>query len=336
MKCQVAWNWKAARTELVVTSQKRERLVLSEAEWLSKGPSPRLIPVGFEYAHTQAKRATLRYNIMNKTKLSQLLKKRVLPTELFIRLLYGLDVALKVCSEASYMIDKVLFAPDFVYLDEQMNPSFVFIPLNGMVFKRQLNSPLVMIEALSNGKRIRLDSAEGEMKREALYSYTLTEKVFSANAFRRLLNGELGNGTKADRDVDTSQWTNAYREQPSNTPLFINDLFAVDNRTAPQSKTYVIRRPYVNETIEIPQDKDVVVVGRASTCDVAVHGNTFMGREHLMLRISNGYAILTDNGSTNGTYAYNKRLEPGVPIRLSLGDVFLVGGEEFYILESGA
>lgn len=335
MKCQVAWNWKAGRTELVVTSQKRERLVLSEAEWLSKEPSPRLIPVGFEYAHVQAKRATLRYNIMGKTKLTKLLKKRVLPTELYMRLLYGLDEALRVCSEASFMIDKMLFSPDFVYLDERMNPNFVFIPLKGMVFDRQLNSPLVMIEALSNSKRVRLDSAEGETQREILHNYTLTEKVFSANAFRKLLNGELGSRTDVDGGGDTIQWTGVSTERRDNAPLFIDDLFAVDNGENPNAKQYAIHRPYTNETFGIPQDEDVVV-GRADTCDVVIRGNRFMGRRHLVLRISNGYAILTDNGSANGTYAYNRRLEPGVPIRLSLGDKFLVGGEEFFVFESGA
>jgi hypothetical protein len=333
MKCQVAWNWKAARTELVVTSQKRERIVLAEAEWLSKGPSPRLIPVGFEYAHVQAKRATLRYDIMKKTKLSKLLKKRVLPTELFIQLLNGLDEALQACSDASFTTDKMLFSPDFVYLDEQLNPNFVFIPLRGMVFERRLNSPLAMIEALSNGKRVRLDSAEGEIKRERLHNYTLTEKAFSANAFRKLLYGDLG--VRTDADIDTVQQTGAHVEERADTPIFLNDLFAVNNGPDPIEKQYVLHRPYTNESFNVPLDQDVAV-GRSNACEVMIRGNKFMGRKHLTLRVTNGYVILTDNDSTNGTYANNKRLEPGVPVRLSLGDMFRVGGEEFFIFESEA
>ncbi|MBR3316856.1 MAG: FHA domain-containing protein [Atopobiaceae bacterium] len=79
-----------------------------------------------------------------------------------------------------------------------------------------------------------------------------------------------------------------------------------------------------------------LTVGRSPTCDIMFGGNPYMGRKHLTLMVMDGEAIITDCGSANGTYAYNKRLTPKLLVRITAGNCFLVGGEKFYFLSNQA
>lgn len=333
MKCQVAWNWKKSRTELVVTSQRRERIVLPEAEWLKNPPTGHLLPVQFEYSNVQGKRQAIRYDVMGKTKLSKLLRKKTLSDEEFRRLFYGLCEAVDACVAKSFLIDKILFNPGFVYLDSQGKPRFVFIPFANLQFDAQLNSPFSMLEPMSNPKRIRMQSSEGERRRDALHRYVLQEKVFSVNSLKKLAERELFSSAEVDardsrQSVDTSK-------KDEHSPVFLNDLFSSTSTSNQKIAEYIILRPKTGERILIPAGEEVLV-GRSETCDVVIRNNAFLCRQHLRLRVLDGYATMVDCGSTNGTFVYNKRLVPNVPVSLRVGDSFHVGGEEFRILAHDA
>ena len=334
MKSQVAWNWKAARTELVVTSQKREKLNIAEAEWLQNPPTERLIPVDFDYSQAMSKKVVLRYEIMGKTKLRKLLKARTMPTSVFVGLLEGLEEAVNACTASGHVIDRMLFDVSHVYLDEQKRPYFVFVPFTGMEYDSEVNTPLVMINAMCNPRRMHLQSAEGERLRDVLHRHVLQDKVFSSNALRKIIDREIS----SSRDVDGIYVSDPSTRSTSNTvspPVFMDELF--DGRIQPRSRraAFVLRRVDTNEVVELPEGCELTV-GRSPTCDIMFGGNPYMGRKHLTLMVMDGEAIITDCGSANGTYAYNKRLTPKLPVRITAGNCFLVGGEKFYFLSNQA
>ena len=323
MKCQVAWNWRASRTELVVTSQKQEKLDLSGAEWLSGGPSPRLIPVSFTYAHAREKRAVVRYDIMGTKKLSKFIRSRTLSPTRVERILFGLEEATRACAHASKVIDTMLFRPDFVYLDERENPGFIYVPFSGVRYDPRQNTPLVLLAALSDPKRVNWQTAQGESQRDALHRYVLDAKVFSHNDFSRLLDREF-------RGVRYEDWeSEASASVPSHTsrdaePFFLGDLFLANNY-------FELRRDDTGEVYRLDKGA-VLTMGTSSACDLVVLGNQFMDSTHLMIEVRENGITITDYGTAYGTYAFNRRLAPQVPIRLGVGECFLVGGERFCLL----
>ena len=329
MKCQVAWNWKDSKTELVVSTQKRERLVLAEAEWISKGPSPRLIPATFLYAQAREKHVSVRYGIMGTTKLSKLIKRRRLNGEQVHRLIFGLADAIHCCVCSSMLVDKILFYPDFVYLDEDCNPNFVFVPFTGVTYNPRLSSPFAMLDALSDPKRMNWMSAEGERQRDAVHRFVLSNKVFSANEYAKLIKREFGKSHDAETpsaEVDSSRF------QANDSPdlLYMSDLFSSSGNPMVAQKAFGIRRADNGELFRLKPGVNTVM-GSAPWCDCVVNGNRFMGQRHLVLCAQNDCVIITDCGTQYGTFAFNRRVLPNAPVRLRNHDCFLVGGEKFVV-----
>ena len=337
MKCQVAWNWRASRTELVVTTQKREHLVLAEAEWLSGEPCERLIPAFFEYSQVEAKRAVVRYDIMGTMKLSKLLKRRMLNDEQSARLLTGLAEAVHACTNASKVIDKVLFHPDFVYLDEAQNPNFIFVPFSGMAFDARLNSPFVMLAAMSDPKRMHWQTAEGEWQRDTVQKFVRAEKVFSANKYGRMLEELLHGRTDADaQDLVDERPARATTVDSGPAAMFMSDLFTADVVPASSAQTFAIRRDDTGELLALPGLGRVATMGSSPRCDLVVRDNPFMQDEHLRIRVEDTCVCIEDCDSSHGTYAFNRRLAPHTPTRLYEDDRFLIGGEPFCVCVQGS
>lgn len=338
MKCQVAWNWKAARTELVVTSQKRERLVLSEAEWLAEEPCPRLIPAFFDYAHVEEKRSVVRYNIIGTMKLSKLLKRRMLNTEQVSRLLMGLEQTVRTCANSSMLVEKILFHPDFVYLDEQQNPNFIFIPFANMAYDARLNSPFTMLSAMSDPRRMHWQSAAGELQRDAIQKFVHIEKIFSVNKFSKLLRDTLWGGVDIDAlEEHDEPLVNEVPEHPVDpSAMFLGDLFAKDNVPSHPAQTFSIRRDDTGEVFVLPETGHTVTMGSSASCDYVVRNNDFMQEVHLRIRAEENCVSIEDCDSVYGTFAFNRRLAPHTPTPLYAGDKFLIGGEAFFICAYGS
>lgn len=71
-------------------------------------------------------------------------------------------------------------------------------------------------------------------------------------------------------------------------------------------------------------DSWVLVLGRRDDCDFSIPFDTQVSREHARLVCSrDGYWILEDLGSRNGTYIGKKRIEQAV--ELELGVLFRIG-----------
>ena len=71
----------------------------------------------------------------------------------------------------------------------------------------------------------------------------------------------------------------------------------------------------------VPLDKDLVTIGRQSTCDVVVN-DSGVSRRHAQVRTVDGVSTLTDLGSTNGTKVNGRDVQSAT---LSDGDTITVG-----------
>ncbi|MFW5696661.1 MAG: FHA domain-containing protein [Phototrophicaceae bacterium] len=87
------------------------------------------------------------------------------------------------------------------------------------------------------------------------------------------------------------------------------------------------------ERLTVRQDT-AIVLGRADSVkrfypevDLTPYGALDRGvsREHARLQVSDGQLIITDLGSTNGTFLAGERLEPNVPTTIQRGDELLLG-----------
>lgn len=338
MKCQVSWNWGKSRTELVVTAQKRERLSLREAEWLCSEPSPMLIPPQFDYSRAQDKHVSVRYDIMGLTKLSKLLRRKAIDPACATRILERLDEAVRACIDASMQLDKMLFDPGFVYLDQEHDPHFVYVPFSGLQYDAQLNTPLIMLAAMSDPRRMNYQTAMGERQRDALHRFVQNSKVFSSNEFGKLLDGEFHQSDEADAtsSVDSSFDALGVRVDSDDANLmFLSDLFSEPVMQKTTVEGFVVRRLGTEDTYSLCVGHSATM-GSSMQCEFVVTGNKYMAAQHLTLTADEEGVTVVDHGTTYGTFAYDTRLRPFVPMRLNVGDCFLVGGEEFVVMGTGA
>lgn len=72
-----------------------------------------------------------------------------------------------------------------------------------------------------------------------------------------------------------------------------------------------------------------VTFGRRSSSDVVMKEDSYISGSHAEIVFQDGTFILTDVGSTNGTFVNGKRLEPNAPVRLKDGDDVTMGTTDF-------
>lgn len=73
----------------------------------------------------------------------------------------------------------------------------------------------------------------------------------------------------------------------------------------------------------IPVGPGPLVIGRVATCDLVLEGN-LISRAHCRVELASGQALVSDLGSTNGTFVDGQRITG--PIPLQHGAVIQVGG----------
>jgi len=76
-----------------------------------------------------------------------------------------------------------------------------------------------------------------------------------------------------------------------------------------------------------------LIIGRSFSADITI-SNEMLSKEHLAIKISGNRVIVTDLGSTNGSYIDGKKIEPRESIVLTKGSKLILGSEEVvYVLE---
>ena len=75
-----------------------------------------------------------------------------------------------------------------------------------------------------------------------------------------------------------------------------------------------------------PLPPGVTTFGRRADNTVVLSGDPYVSGSHAQVAATEGGFILTDTGSTNGTLLNGERLAVNAPVRLTPGDVVLIGG----------
>jgi len=76
----------------------------------------------------------------------------------------------------------------------------------------------------------------------------------------------------------------------------------------------------------VPVEKTVMLLGRSSECDIHFREDAAdVSRRHCRIEKRGNELLLTDLGSTCGTFLRGERLTPNVPVPLRKGDTFTLG-----------
>ena len=78
------------------------------------------------------------------------------------------------------------------------------------------------------------------------------------------------------------------------------------------------------------------IVGRSSSCDIPLSGNTNISRRHGSISLCDNGVEFEDLGSANGSFAYGERIIPHVRVRLHDGDTLRLADEDFALIVRGA
>jgi len=75
-------------------------------------------------------------------------------------------------------------------------------------------------------------------------------------------------------------------------------------------------------------EKDASTIGRAEGADIHIQ-HISISKQHARLDLTGGNPVLTDLGSTNGTFVNDTKLDPNVPTPLNDGDLVSFGSLGF-------
>jgi len=89
----------------------------------------------------------------------------------------------------------------------------------------------------------------------------------------------------------------------------------------PRALAMVVVREPDGRVRRVPLDGSPVVIGRDAACDVVLDDRR-ASRRHARIQARGGYIVLSDLGSTNGTYIRSERV---AEVTLGLGDTVVIG-----------
>ena len=190
MRLQVAWNFKKSRTELQVTLQRNELLDLTAAEMTRGVRGGLLLPVDFDHQLVQSKKLVLRYDITGLTPLKKRLR-HLWTYGSYYTMLQGIERVLVDCAAWTQPVERTQFDLEHIYMSEQDEPHFIYVPVAGAVYDTSKNSPRLVLDALSDTRHLRFDAAESVAVATELHQYVMTNEVFSLNHYRRFLDAQF-------------------------------------------------------------------------------------------------------------------------------------------------
>lgn len=80
---------------------------------------------------------------------------------------------------------------------------------------------------------------------------------------------------------------------------------------------------------QISINKASFVIGKDTTADYCINGNTSISRNHAKIVVKNGQCFVTDMRSTNGTFVNGSRVAPNQEVAVKSGDIIRLSDEEF-------
>lgn len=308
--------WSKKKT-VRIRPQKIERLDYSRAEWLKNSRSAYLVP--FDYDRDKE---ILTYDVTGLETLKKWLRRK-LSSDDFIYLLIGMVQAVLECSKAGCTGSDLIFNPARVFIDDEGTPMFMFVPLRGVGLGVD-NSPLTFLRALGDASNLRFDLADDALRSERLADFVLREGVWSFNSFKGFMEREFGVGFDAEgRPI-------AVGTERDGLEWGMQDLAAKRISALRQRPAATLVRIKTGERFPLYGDAEADV-GKGSNRTVQIVGNSMISRLHAYISCMGEQVLVQDNGSTNGTFAYGRRLVSGETVQVRRGEQIIFADEAFVI-----
>ncbi len=339
MKKKFAFNKYFKGRELLIIAQRGEYLDTRRAKWLNEVNEINLLRFGYEETRSGT---LLHYDVGGLVSLKKFLKHSVLDDAVFMKLMLSVQGVLDTCSSRHIPTELILFDSSSVFVDDQSQPRFVVTPLDNVPFTVD-NSPLTMLRALGNPRRLSFVSPSTEMLSAKLEAFVLNQNsVFSANAFRTFLRNQCGvDSAKVAHDRKGDSWRDPYTnggttKGADDTKKHLwNGVDEQNGRGRTRGRGVsrircVMERLSTGEIYPITANQRMYV-GRGSHNEVQVTGNPKISRNHAILVCGGDFVSLVDLESPNGTWVQGRRLAPNKQINIPMGQRFSLADEDFVV-----
>ena len=336
MKTRIRRNGKSHRRELVITPEKGESLNPKESSWLVKHPHRTFLPYHFSYGKG-SQDVILYYDIDGLISVGKYIKSKYLTESQIAMLLVDVALSQIWCSKNGYRYFSMIFDPKYVFVDNGGRIAFVFIPFEGMQFRVE-NSPLTLLSAIGNTKRIKVANHNASVLVDRIGDYVLNENgVFSLNRLRQFIKAECWIDIDTDGSVKRVKGSHIESAVETNGYDFSDINHGYEDNPKTDDGTLngdcVFIRCSNNERQTIPRDR-ILYVGRGSECQVRLLGNSKVGRKHLVIKCEEDCLIIQDLDSTNGTVVESERLGSNYAVQIAYGTEFLIANEPCVVVRT--
>ncbi len=321
------------RRELVLRPGTRELVSASRLLWLKANDCDVLLPCSSKSGRNP-KRIRLHYDVDGLVSFKRYVRKRPLSAMALSAMLMSTLQAVAWCVQKGVGYAALLFDERYVFVDGRAGLHFLFVPLDAMDHKAN-NTPLTLLGALGNAKRMRPESPDALALCERLGDFLLEEDgIFSFNRFRDFVRTQTGAaipwheahaGTSGQGNARESQGRSEGDDGPSRS---VNTRNASNGLSQP-TPSYVLHDKIAG--VDYALAGDAMILGRGSDCDVRLCDRPNLSRMHALMRLDDEGVILRDLNSSNGIHVDGKRLKLGEEVRVSYGTSFFLAGDEFSV-----
>ena len=318
MRLRIRRNRSTKRRELVFKPKRAMTLNMAQVRWIGEMRDGPLLSLCYEASRKTAARA-LAYDVDGYVSLRSFVRARAIDAGTLLGLAEDLERVVSLCLAAGHPYRSLLFDERYVFVGEGAGLHFAFLPLSGLSLG-SANSPLSILGRLGDAKRLRLDSPNAVELSEHLAEFVLGEQgIFSPNDLRDFLH--TARGLEHADDAAVGVFAHA-RQGPGE---------GMRMRRARLPNANFVLRPLRHDLAWPLATNRNETVGRGRECTVSLAGMPRISRRHASVCVGEHAIALTDLGSTNGTYADGRRLEPSKRCEIEPGQTFLLADEPFCV-----
>lgn len=318
MRLRLRRNRVTKKRELVLRPRKVMTLNMAQVRWLEEAQAGSLLPLCYE-ASCNATTRTLAYDVDGYMSLKRFVRSHGLSAGMLLGMAADVERVVSLCVRSGYSYLSVLFDERYVFVGTGARLHFAFLPLNGLRPESK-NSPLSILGCLGDARRLRLDSPNATDLCERLAEFVLGEQgIFSPNDLRDFLRVAREGDCMADDAMGSVAPADSMRIERERM-----------RRARLPNASLVLRSLRHGFTYPLEANR-LETVGRGRECTVSLDGMARISRKHASVCVGERKVVLTDLGSTNGTYVDGCRLEPSKGYEIELGQTFLLADEPFCV-----
>lgn len=308
--------------ELVVRSTGSETLSYARLRWAKDEGCDLYLPLRCEQLR-QGGHVRLLYEIERCVSLRSYLRRTPVHAQIMESMLVGLARAVACCMRAGHSYSSLLFDDRHVFVDATAQLQFVFVPLDGMPYRAD-GSPLALLQRLSDTSALRFATPNDCAMAHLLRTFVMEQEgVFSLNRYHAFVAEQTGAPNHCAQDARAIP----LRDGGSTDVLG-------DRESAGPCSRFLLLDLGGRRSFELAEGH-VVSLGRDPGCDVWLEGHADVSRRHASICVRDGSVLVTDLGSTNGTFVNGRRIAAHESVLVSLGQSFSLSADSFCVRRTG-